>query len=96
MDLMTFMTFMTFMTQGNLIFDILEPLAFRQYIWGGGGAETPKLYYVIYEQPLMAMTAIIEMMAVRFSGGFVSRLSEQRNFVDYPMMMILLWMIYQI
>ena len=29
--LMTFMTFMTFMTHGNVIFDILEPPAFRKY-----------------------------------------------------------------
>ena len=27
--LMTFMTFMTFMTHGNVIFDILETLAFK-------------------------------------------------------------------
>ena len=29
---MTFMTFMTFMTHGNVIFDILEPPAFRKYM----------------------------------------------------------------
>ena len=29
--LMTFMTFMTFMTHRNVIFDILEPPAFRKY-----------------------------------------------------------------
>ena len=28
---MTFITFMTFMTHGNVIFDILEPPAFRKY-----------------------------------------------------------------
>ena len=31
MTFMTFMTFVTFMTQGNVIFDILEPPAFRKY-----------------------------------------------------------------
>ena len=29
--MMTFMTFMTFMTHWNVIFDILEPSAFRKY-----------------------------------------------------------------
>ena len=29
---MTFMTFMTFMTHWNVIFDILEPPAFRKYM----------------------------------------------------------------
>ena len=31
MTSMTFMTFMSFMTYGNVIFDILEPHAFRKY-----------------------------------------------------------------
>ena len=30
--LMTFMAFMTFMTHWNVIFDILEPPAFRKYV----------------------------------------------------------------
>ena len=30
------MTFMTFMTQGNVIFDILEPPLFRSYIAHAG------------------------------------------------------------
>ena len=31
MTFMTFMAFMTFMTHGDVIFDILEPAAFRKY-----------------------------------------------------------------
>ena len=45
-----------------------------QYYMGGGSAETPKLYYVIYEQPLALST--ISLSTLQYSKDSISAIWE--------------------
>ena len=38
---------------------------------GGGSSETPKLYYVIYEQPLMSRLTRVHVHQVQVNGVYV-------------------------